>query len=73
VQAEGQGGLGIEESWVESSWMFERRFYHPLTISLPIHFHRRYSKAMFSTTGLCGISAVHYIENLIKKSKLLWL
>jgi hypothetical protein len=58
---------------VESSWMFERRFYHPLTISLPVHFRCRYSKAMFSITGLSGISIVHCLKMSIKTPKLLML
>jgi hypothetical protein len=58
-----------KEAWksrrvgVESSWKFEGKFHHPLKISLPVHFHCRYTKAMFSITGLDGISAVHYIED----------
>ena len=55
---------------VESSWMFEGRFYHPLTISLPVHFHCRNPKAVLSITGLGGISAVHYIEDAHETPKL---
>ena len=69
----------VKEIWelrrvgVESSWTFERRFYHLLTISFPIHFHCHYSKAMFSITGLGGISIVHYMKMFIKTPKLLML
>jgi hypothetical protein len=47
----------------ESSWVFERRIYHPLIIALPVHFYCRYSKALVSISGLGGISAVHYFED----------